>query len=55
MTLPGYDPERHWGGVYYLFLRGLSPWRGADYGVFAYRPSVPLLAAIDRLFTERAS
>ena len=46
--LPGYDYQRHFGGVYYLFLRGISPQRGPGFGVYAGRPSPELLAALDR-------
>jgi exodeoxyribonuclease V beta subunit len=37
--LPGYDYERHFGGVYYLFVRGMNPSRGAATGVFFDRPA----------------
>jgi exodeoxyribonuclease V beta subunit len=43
----GYDYDRHFGGVYYLFLRGISPARGAGFGVYADRPSATLIAALD--------
>src|SRR5690606_27318578 len=36
--LPGYSYERHVGGVYYLFLRGMDPAAGCEYGVFHDRP-----------------
>ncbi|MCC6714494.1 MAG: PD-(D/E)XK nuclease family protein, partial [Gammaproteobacteria bacterium] len=48
VRLPGYDYERHFGGVYYLFVRGISPQRGAGFGIYADRPSPALLAALDR-------
>jgi exodeoxyribonuclease V beta subunit len=35
---PGYDYRRHFGGVFYLFLRGMNPAWGKDYGVFFDRP-----------------
>ncbi len=35
--LPGYDYERHFGGVHYIFVRGLEPAR-ADLGLFHDRP-----------------
>ncbi len=35
---PGYDYRRHFGGVFYLFLRGMNPAWGEDYGVFFDRP-----------------
>src|SRR5262249_26746551 len=33
LRLPGYDYEEHVGGVFYLFLRGMTPARGAACGV----------------------
>ncbi len=46
--LPGYDYDRHVGGVRYLFLRGIaSP--GA--GVYAARPSRALVEALDALMS----
>jgi exodeoxyribonuclease V beta subunit len=36
--VPGYDFDRHFGGVHYVFLRGLAPGR-PDLGVFHDRPS----------------
>lgn len=46
LRLPDYDPELHFGGVYYLFIRGMHPEWGQA-GVFADRPSVELLTAFD--------
>jgi exodeoxyribonuclease V beta subunit len=45
--LPGYDYEHHFGGVYYLFLRGMRPETGPDCGVFFDRPALGLVAALD--------
>ena len=45
-----YDYERHFGSVYYLFLRGMSPATGAEYGVFRDRPAKRLIEALDRYF-----
>ncbi|MBU4153977.1 MAG: exodeoxyribonuclease V subunit beta [Proteobacteria bacterium] len=39
--LPGYDYEHHFGGVFYLFLRGLDPGFGSQFGVYYARPSQP--------------
>ena len=36
--LKDYDPERHWGGVFYLFLRGIDPERGPERGVYFLSP-----------------
>ena len=38
LRLPGYDYERHFGGVIYLFLRGLDP-AHPDHGAFRDQPS----------------
>jgi exodeoxyribonuclease V beta subunit len=38
LRLPGYRYESHFGGVYYLFVRGMDPLKGADYGVYRDRP-----------------
>jgi len=38
MRLRGYDYEKHFGGVFYIFLRGVDPAAGARYGVFHDRP-----------------
>lgn len=43
--LRDYDPERHFGGCYYLFLRGMQA-DGATRGVWFSRPERGLLAAL---------
>jgi exodeoxyribonuclease V beta subunit len=50
LRLPGYDYDTHFGGVYYLFLRGMRPHSGRRYGVFFDRPPVALIDALDNLF-----
>nr|MBF0223406.1 exodeoxyribonuclease V subunit beta [Desulfobulbaceae bacterium] len=37
--LPGYSYEKHFGGVYYLFLRGMNPQCGTEFGVYFDRPA----------------
>ncbi len=49
--IPDYDYERHFGTVYYLFLRGMSPESGAQYGVFRDRPAQRLIEALDHYFS----
>ena len=44
-----YDYERHFGGVFYLFLRGMDPARGRDCGVFHDQPTPALVTALDKL------
>ncbi|MFO6425334.1 exodeoxyribonuclease V subunit beta [Motilimonas sp. KMU-193] len=43
-----YDYEQHFGGVFYLFLRGMQT--GGD-GVFYTKPERALIDALDRLFS----
>jgi len=43
----GYDYERHFGGVYYLFLRGMRPALGPAAGVHFVRPGFELVRALD--------
>ena len=44
-----YDYDRHFGGVRYLFCRGLDPSHPGSPGVFAVRPSRALIEALDGL------
>ena len=37
--LPNYNYQRHFGGVYYIFLRGVDPERGSEYGVYRDKPA----------------
>jgi exodeoxyribonuclease V beta subunit len=39
----GYDYETHFGGVYYIFVRGVDPARGREFGIFRDRPSSQLV------------
>jgi exodeoxyribonuclease V beta subunit len=53
----GYAFDSHFGGVLYLFVRGVRPdWRDADgrpSGVYAHRPAADTLAALEALFAHR--
>ena len=51
--LAGYAYDAHFGGVYYLFLRGMHPSRGPSCGVFYDRPAPALVEALDDLFAGR--
>jgi exodeoxyribonuclease V beta subunit len=46
--IPEYRYSTHFGGVYYLFLRGISLQRGSEYGVFRDRPSEALIRELSR-------
>jgi exodeoxyribonuclease V beta subunit len=45
--ISGYDYERHFGGIHYLFLRGMRPATGAAFGVYSVRPDASLVKALD--------
>lgn len=49
---PGYDPARHWGGVAYLFLRGIDG--ASERGWFRDQPTPALLDALDAALGSRA-
>ncbi|MGB7933700.1 MAG: 3'-5' exonuclease, partial [Gammaproteobacteria bacterium] len=46
--LCGYDYARHFGGIYYLFLRGMRPESGPACGVYFDRPDPALVETLDR-------
>ena len=57
--LGGYDPERHLGGVRYLFVRGMTGpdtpvVEGARCGVFAWRPPGALVTALSDALDREA-
>ena len=47
--IPEYDYETHFGGVHYLFLRGLDDSR-PEYGVFYHRPEKSTIERLSQLF-----
>ena len=47
--LADYDYDRHFGGVLYLFLRGMDGQEGGQ-GIFTTRPVRPLIDGLDQLF-----
>ena len=53
LRVPGYRYETHFGGVLYLFVRGVRPaWPGtgsAAPGVYFHRPAHDTLRALDDL------
>jgi len=46
--LAGYSFERHFGGVFYLFIKGMGPEHGAA-GVFYEKPPIERVEALGRL------
>jgi exodeoxyribonuclease V beta subunit len=48
LRLPDYHYETHFGAVYYIFLRGVDPEMGPDYGIYRDRPAPNLIAALNK-------
>jgi len=48
--IPGFDVARDFGGIFYLFLRGMHPEHPLGTGVFHDRPSPELIAELERQF-----
>lgn len=46
-----YDYQRHFGGVYYLFLRGMADSDAPDNGVYFTRPEQQLIEQLDHQFS----
>jgi exodeoxyribonuclease V beta subunit len=44
--LPGYQYDRHFGGVFYIFMRGVNRNRGPDYGIFYDLPDPSLMTKL---------
>ncbi|MBA4396125.1 MAG: exodeoxyribonuclease V subunit beta [Syntrophus sp. (in: bacteria)] len=53
LRLPDYQYDRHFGGIYYLFIRGMDPAWGTAYGVHADRPERTFVERICRLLIAR--
>ena len=52
--LPGYDYDRHMGGAYYLFLRGMAPESPGGLGIFYDRPPRGLIEALSACLGDDA-
>ena len=52
--VPDYDYRTHFGGIYYLFLRGIDKEHPGN-GVYAYLPDEAFVLALDSLFTGKSS
>ncbi|RMD89365.1 MAG: exodeoxyribonuclease V subunit beta [Calditrichaeota bacterium] len=46
LRLPDYQYDRHFGGVFYLFVRGIDPDVGVEYGIFQARPSKQIITEL---------
>lgn len=52
LRLPGYNYQSHFGGVFYLFLRGVDPGRGPEFGIYRDRPSPALMSELARTLID---
>ncbi|MFO8090657.1 MAG: exodeoxyribonuclease V subunit beta [Desulfatiglandaceae bacterium] len=46
LRIPGYRYRDHFGGVFYIFLRGVRREAGPEYGIFRDRPSEETIGAL---------
>ena len=53
LRMSGYQYEKHFGGVYYIFLRGVDPEMGPDFGIYRDVPSPDLISALREGLIER--
>jgi len=52
LRLKDYDYNTHFGGVFYLFIRGMHPDYGSQYGVFHDRPDKSGITELSNLLAE---
>jgi exodeoxyribonuclease V beta subunit len=52
IRVPNYRYEAHFGGIYYLFLRGIRPVWGPLYGIYRDLPSKRLIERLSNYFGE---
>ena len=45
---PAFDFDENFGGVFYVFLRGIDPQEGPNYGIYFDRPELKLIEALER-------
>ncbi|MEX1198404.1 MAG: exodeoxyribonuclease V subunit beta [Pseudohongiellaceae bacterium] len=50
--LPDYEYERHFGGAFYFFLRGMRSEYGAERGIWHRRPDRELMERLDRRLSD---
>jgi len=49
-AIPNYHPNTHFGGVYYMYLRGMQPENQQGEGVFFTSISAHMLSQLDKVF-----
>ena len=53
LHLKDYDYQRHFGGVYYLFIRGMSTRAAPGSGIYFDKPDQQLVENLSQLFSSR--
>ncbi len=53
VRVSNYHYRDHFGGVFYLFLRGINPERGSEYGIFFDRPEFDLINDLSHFMIGR--
>jgi exodeoxyribonuclease V beta subunit len=53
LRIPDYEYERHFGGVFYFFLRGIDSKRDNQYGIYSTRPSKATIKKLTDILVER--
>jgi exodeoxyribonuclease V beta subunit len=49
LRMPEFSYERHFGGVFYMFIRGVDPDKGPEFGIYK---DIPEKTLVDALLTE---
>ena len=51
--MEGYSYKEHFGGVFYVFLRGVDPEKGPEYGIFHARPNEENLMKLSEVLIDK--
>jgi len=46
--VPGYRYEKDFGGILYIFLRGIDPGMGPEFGIYRARPPEKLIKELSK-------
>ena len=49
---PGYRYNVHFGGVFYLFIRGMDPDKGNEYGIYFDRPKKEMIESLETVLMQ---
>ena len=52
LRMPGYSYKKHFGGDYYIFLRGVNPGMGPEFGIYRDLPSRELIDGLRKGLME---